>query len=459
MANNVPAHYLLDKKDILILRSFFFLFWVLGCFNFVYQELIPPLEGLLTPINIVGDAMLMLLSFYTLRKPTDALIIACLFILSFVSSCIANNLSLVLWANGTRSFYGTIFLIPVLRYIWSKPLLYKEFIRTFDKHIFIWLCVQAVCVVEQFIRYGAGDKVGGSFGDGGSGMVSFCIYFASFYLLNKRIDYKNAFQSIRKNIVLVILLFPTFLNETKVSFILLLMYFLLLFPINRDYIRRVIMMAPVAVIMMAGAIIVYIDTVDQSDSMLDPKFLMEEYLYKDYTEEEMASAVEWIMENETNIPDLPRFAKMGFISYVIEQNGNHWLVGLGLQGFNGATNIKPTKVVEEYNWFYLGTNPYVCFIIVQLGLLGSIWAVIFYFLLYTSCPSGFRKNKNISIYSILSLIIILAYGDLIKTASFCLIFFTFTFLQWTPKNVKDEDVDDMEYDNEKEGAAEVPQMQ
>lgn len=458
MTNNVPTHYLLDKKDILILRTFFTLFWVLWSFSFVYQELIPPLEGLLTPINIVGDVVLMLLGFYTLRRATDALIIASFFILSFVSSCLVNDLSMILWANGTRSFYGTIFLIPVLRYIWSKPVLYKEFIKTFDKHIFIWLCVQAVCVVEQFLKYGAGDEVGGSFGDGGSGVVSFGIYFCSFYLLNKRIDHKNALRSVRDNIWLVILLFPTFLNETKVSFILLLMYFFLLFPINRDYIKRVIMIAPVAAILMGCAIFVYIDTVDQSDSMLDPKFLLEEYLYKDYTEDEMAAAVEWVMENETNIPDLPRFAKMGFISYVIEQNGNHWLVGLGLQGFNGATNFKATKVMEEYNWFYLGTNPYVIFIIAQLGLLGLVWAVIFYTLLYKSCPSGYRKNRNISIYSILSLIIFLAYGDLLKAPSFCLIFFTLTFLQWVPTDVK-EDAEEKECDTKEVGASEVLPLQ
>lgn len=457
MANNVPTHYLLDKKDILILRTFFTIFWGLGCFGFVYQELIPPLEGLLTPVNIVGDTALMLLGLYTLRKPADALIIICFFILSFVSSCLVNDLSITLWANGTRSFFGAIFLIPVFRYIWSKPALYQEFIKMFDKHIFIWLCVQAVCVVEQFIRYGAGDAVGGSIGEGGSGMVSFGIYFFSFYLLNKRIDHKNAFRSIRKNIWLVILLFPTFLNETKVSFILLLMYFFLLFPINRDYIKRVIMIAPVIVILMGGALIVYIDTVDQSDSMLDPKFLMEEYLYGEYTEDEMAAAVDWIMENETNVPDLPRFAKMGFISYVIEQNGNHWLVGLGLQGFNGATNVKSTKVVEEYNWFYLGTNPYVCFIIAQLGLLGSIWAVILFALLYKSCPPGYRKNKNIYIFSLLSLIILIFYSDIIKTLNFSFTFFTFTFLQWMPKDAE-EDVEDEECE-EDEGATEVLPLQ
>ena len=176
----------------------------------------------------------------------------------------------------------------------------------------------------------------------------------------------------------MILLFPTFLNETKVSFILLLMYFFLLFPINRDYIRRVIMIMPVVVILMGGALWVYVETVERSDEMLDPKFLMEEYLYGDYTVEELAGAVDWLMDNET----------IGFIPYIIDENGDHWLVGLGLQGYNGSVNMTQTKVVEEYNWFFLGTNPYVCHIIVQLGLLGLAWAIIYYFLLYTSRPGS-----------------------------------------------------------------------
>lgn len=312
--------------------------------------------------------------------------------------------------------------------------------------------------MEQFIKYGAGDAVGGSFGDGGSSVVSFGIYFFSFYLLNKRLDRKNAFRSIRENIWLVILLFPTFLNETKVSFILLLMYFFLLFPINRDYIRRVIMIMPVVVILMGGALWVYVETVERSDEMLDPKFLMEEYLYGDYTVEELAGAVDWLMDNETSLPDMPRFAKIGFIPYIIDENGDHWLVGLGLQGYNGSVNMAQTKVVEEYNWFFLGTNPYVCHIIVQLGLLGLAWAIIYYFLLYTSRPPGYRKNKNIFIYSLLSFIIILAYGDLMKTPFFCLLFFTFTFLQWVP-NDEEKETDEAEGEEDEEDVAEVLPLQ
>lgn len=449
---------MLTKKDIFIIRTFFILFWVLGCFGFIYQELIPPFESLFTPLNLLGDALVMMLGIATLQKKTDAFHIAFLFAFSFVSSCLINGLGFVQWANGTRSFFGMLFLVPLFRYIWSDETRHRYFITTLDKHLFIWLIVQAFCVVVQFMKYGAGDAVGGSFGDGGSSIVSFGIYFFSFYLMNKKIDRDNVFKSIRENIWLVVLLFPTFLNETKVSFILLLMYFFLLFPINRDYIKRVLIISPVVFILLGGALWVYIETVERSDDMLNPKFLMEEYLYGDYTVEELADAVDWLTDNESSIPDMPRFAKIGFIPYIIEQNGNHWMEGIGLQGYNGSVNMEKSKIVTEYNWFFLGTNPYVCHIMIQLGIVGLVWAIVFYWLLYSVCPPGFRRNKNISIYSILCFIIIIAYGDLMKTLFFSVIFFLFAFLQWTPQNgEEDEDVD--EGDGETADFSEAPLQQ
>lgn len=432
MEYSLPSNHTLDKKDSFIIHTFYILFWVLGCFGFVYQELIPPLKPLLTPINLLGDATIVLLGLITLRKRTDGLIIASFFIISFVSSCIINGLSLIQWANGSRAFFGTIFLIPLFRYIWSKPKLYQQFTRQFDKQMVAWLYIQAFCVVVQFLKYGAGDNVGGGYGDGGSGIVSFGIYFFSFYLLSKRVDKGNVYKSIYDNSWLVVLLFPTFLNETKVSFILLLMYFMLLFPINRQYLKRLLLVSPFMAILMGGAVWVYIETVDKSDEMLDPKFLLEQYLYGDYTVDEMADAVDWIMENETRTPDLPRFAKIAAVPYIIDQNGGHWLTGLGLQGFSGTVNMKASKTVEEYNWFFLGTNPYINDITVQLGILGLIWLQFCYYNMFTSRPPGFHRNKNITAFAILSFIIHFVYSDIINTLFFSIIFFIFVFRQWEP---------------------------
>lgn len=424
---------MLSKKDIFIQRTFFALFWVIGCFGFIYQEIIPPLELLFTPMNLLADGVILMLGLLTLRKKIHILMISIFFAATFVSSCFVNNMGLVQWANGTRSFFGILFLIPVFHHFWSTPTRHRHFITALDKHLFIWLCVQPFCVVYQFLRYGAGDQVGGSFGDGGSSIVSFGIYFASFYLLNKRLDQTQVFKSIRDNIWLVILLFPTFLNETKVSFILLLMYFFLLFPINRSYIKRVLVISPVVLLLTGGAIWVYIETVDRSDDMLNPKFLMEEYLYSDYSVEELAGAMEWVAENENQLPDIPRFAKIGFIPYIIDENGGHWMEGLGLQGFSGSVSLGENKLVSEYNWFFIGTNPYVCYIIIQIGIIGVIWTLIFYYQMFFFCPPGYQKNKNIHIFAILCFIILLFYADMVKTLFFSFLYFLFCFLQWKPE--------------------------
>ena len=93
-----------------------------------------------------------------------------------------------------------------------------------------------------------------------SGILSFSIYYASFYLLNKRIDRNNIMRSLYKNWTLIFLLFPTFLNETKISFALIIAYFILLLPIDRKYIIRITFLSPLIIILVGVGSFFYSST-------------------------------------------------------------------------------------------------------------------------------------------------------------------------------------------------------
>ena len=400
-------------------------------FGFISEEIVPALENLFTPFNLICDALAILLGIMSLRRKWDLMIVASFVVLSFVSTCIVNGLGFVNWGNGSRVFIGTLFICPYFRYVWDDDNRHKFFIEKIDKHLIVWLVIQAFCVVEQFIRYGAGDHVGGSMGNGFSPVVSFGIYMISFYLLRKRLDPDNVFQSIRDNYWLVLLLFPTFLNETKISFILILMYFFLLFPINKSYIKRVLLIAPAVALLMGGALWVYIETVGRSDDMLDPKFLIEEYLYSDLGPDELADGVDYAFEYEIDLPDVPRFAKMAMIPYIFSQEGNQWLMGYGVGCFNGTFFVEPPKIAKNYEWFFIGTNPYLNHILLQLGILGIIWAVAFFWGVFKIKPFGnYKQNKNTVIFAVANIVICIFYADLMRTMSFSILYIFFCFTAW-----------------------------
>ncbi|MBQ0030713.1 MAG: hypothetical protein KBT32_09785 [Bacteroidales bacterium] len=447
---------MLTRKDIFIIRTFFILFWVLGCFGFIYQELIPPFESLFTPINVMADLLIVLLGIMCISHKFQILYLSVFIVISLVSTCVVNELSLSNWVYGMRVFISILFLPIIFRYIWDKKELFDKFSKDIDKHLIAWLLLQALCVTEQFFRYGPGDHGGGSIGDSASNIISISIYFFSFFLMRKRIDPHNVFQSIKKNIWIVILLFPSFLNETKVSFIFFIMYITLLFPIDKKYVKRLILIIPPSSLILGSAFWLYMSTVDRAEDMTSPTFLMEEYLYGDYTVDELAAGVDWILENETNIPDMPRFTKIAFIPYIIEQNSNNWFFGNGTVGFNGSIdNPNLPKSIQDSNWFYFGTNPTICNFVVQVGILGTLTIFWILWMLYSMRIPNYTIEKNIKIYSFICFIILLFYSDILKTPICGIIFFMFLFLAWKP----DEKANSLESsDQQSETAEEIVQI-
>ena len=149
-----------------------------------------------------------------------------------------------------------------------------EFKASIIKQLNIWLWLQAFCVTEQFIRYGANDHGGGTMGEGASGMVSMMIYLVSFFLITRNWDSSDYFGSLRRNWKYIFLLYPSFLNETKVSFILLAAYFVLLLKYDRKLLLRMTYILPLSVLVFIGLGSLYLNlTRQEADEVLSAEFL------------------------------------------------------------------------------------------------------------------------------------------------------------------------------------------
>lgn len=413
-------------------------FWMLATFGFIAEEIVPFIEPLRTPVMIAADAIVMLAGLWTLRHKFDIAILVGYIVLSYISTMVLNKLPLIIWLNGTRVFVGVLFLVPALRYLWDSKERHDTFLKSLDKQAFIFLCIQAVCLPWQFIKYGACDHGGGSIGNMFSGIVSWSIYFLSFYLMRRRYDPNNLFRSIIDNKWLVILLLPTFLNETKVSFILLALYFILLIPFNKAMVKRLLMMVPAAIAAVALGCYVYAAVLPDEDSdFTDLDYLLNTYLFdSDLDIEEAAGGVTWMLEYDDSVlPDIPRATKVVLTPEVIAENpGKQWL-GFGMGLFNGTEHMGRTPFAQRYEWLVYGTNPYILHIFLQLGILGTLWLIAFYIGLYCIRPKLYQhRDTSTMLYSLLSLIMLLLYADLHRMLIFSLVFFIFTFTMWESKD-------------------------
>ncbi len=435
------AYRMRIQKNILVQRMLFTAFWLVAAFGFVAEEIAPFIEPLRTPVMLAADAIVVLLGVWTLRHKFDIAIVASYVAISYVSTILINHSPLVTWLNGTRVFIGVLFLVPVLRYMWDSEERHDTFLRALDKQAFIFLCIQAVCLPWQFIKYGACDHGGGSIGNMFSGTVSWTIYFFSFYLMRRRYDPQNVFRSILANKWLVILLLPTFLNETKISIILLALYFLLLIPFNREMIKRLLVMAPITVLVVSIGCYAYAAALPDEDSdFTDINYLLNTYLFDDDLDIDQAvGGVTWMLENDDSaLPDIPRVTKIVLTPNVLEENPGHEWLGFGMGLFNGSEHMAATDFGTKYQWMVFGTNPYLLHIFLQLGIVGTLWLITFYAGLYCLRPRLYsHRDTGTMLYSLLSVILLLLYADLHRMLVFSLMFFIFSFTMWEkPKQQK-----------------------
>ena len=422
----------------LLQRLFFIGFWLATCTGFV-SDLIwgnNTVSPLTTISQLVVDVIMLFLAICTVRKTVDIIFIGSLLVIAAVSGFIVNNDSILVWLNGLRYFFPVMFLPPILRYFWATEYRHDLFVKSLDKQLYIFLWLQVPTVLFQFFMYGAGDYVGGTMGGWFSGILSFSIYYVSFYLLNKRIDRNNILRSLYQNWTLIFLLFPTFLNETKISFALIIVYFILLLPIDRKYIIRMTFLAPVIILLVGVGSFFYSSTVNESQGKLrmDAEFF-EEYLDADV--ETMEKAAEYAEKNyDEDMFDIPRIAKLMIMPMVFSAHPGHELMGFGLSLYKHGKIVDAADFYKEYDWLIKGTSPQIMSTVLQLGIAGSIWYIAFFISLFFIRPPLYpKRNLNMQAYFLMLVLILLLYADFWSYPNFCFVMFTFLFLSWN----KDEE--------------------
>ncbi len=399
--------------------------WLSLCWGFVQDELVPGLEHVRSFVFLFADFVFLVLGLYALRSRRDVYIVIS-FLLILLFSAVLNRQGIVAIFNGSRDFIGLLLAAPVIRMLLLSK--YSErFERSFDRQLLVFLSLQTVCVTWQFFKYGPGDYVGGSMGEGASGTISVLIYFISFYLMIRRWDCElSYFMNIRKNFLLVFLLYPTFLNETKISLVLFVFYFILLVKIDRDIVLKAMKMFPIIIVLSIASVTVYSYVVDTDAGDV----FTEDNMYNYFIGEDIDYLIDVAMkvqdqEIETDnvwAVDIPRISKLVLAPVILDDTGGKIWLGAGVGQFKGASVIGQTSFARKNNWFLQGSRPLLFFIIVQLGVIGLIWLLIN---LITIVQTGdrFTFAWNIRLYLYLLIAMSMLYNDSFRLYPYCFILF------------------------------------
>lgn len=447
---------MIDKYN-LYYRLFMTAFWVMQCFGFVSEELLPPLENARSLVYLLCDIIIFLVGIAAIRENDnkgDRRVAVSFLIIAVVSTIIVNREGVTSLINGSRDFFGLIFILPILRYFFTSDKGNEHFIKVFDRQLYIYLWLQAVCITWQFIKYGVGDHGGGTMGFGASGTASTCIYFVSYYLMTKRWNEdRNYFRNIANNWVLVFLLYPSFLNETKISFIFLMCYFLLLIKIDKKTIKYFVIAIPAMIVILIGLWGVYLDITDQDADELTSQEFYDNYLFGGDDLDRMIEVGLLVQDGTIEIDqsdvwsvDIPRFSKIVMLPILFDDCNGGALLGAGLGQFKGGTTMEMSRFAKDNQWLLLGSRPWLFFVLVQLGAIGLVWFIIDMGWILNYKKRTYAYSKNIKIYLTVILALTFLYNDSLRFFQYCtILFFIDLFATLKVEKSDEEETSEMPY--------------
>lgn len=415
------------RKTRLVGAIFFSVFWIMAVYPFIIQQSISYdfFMSIRSYIDLIIDFFVIVLGLTLLRNRSDIIIFGSFIILTAISTIFVNGLSVAYWINGMRYYAALLFMRPIFNYYFRNPKRKKKFIYRMDRILYFFLWLQVPCMIYQCALYGAFDRVGGSIGQMMSGLITSLIYMISFYLMLRRWNHNLSYiQNILKNWILIFLLFPSFLNETKVAFVFIFLYFFFLIPIDRKFIIRLIVISPLIVLILLGCGYLYLYFVDtRGDNVFSIEYIEEYIMGNDGTMDYVEYLVdEGIEEFEDESDDLFRGAKFAAIPMVFNGDIKALMLGMGVGQFKGGNSMEKTKFAKEFGWLTVGTTMMGMVWFIDMGWMGIIWLLCVFSVLF----GFFRKcHRNYQLQAFLVLTLIL---ESVYVAAFMHLLFSIIFI-------------------------------
>lgn len=408
------------EKYKLFSRIFFTAVWVQLCATFIFTELIPGLEGKQSYLYLLSDMVYLILGLVTIRNRRDVFVVGSFYAIAVISA-VVNHQGIIVFLNGSREFFGLLFMAPIIRYFLSGDNA-DRFVRSVDRQLYVFLWIQLPCLLFQFMKYGAGDQGGGSLGYGCSGIVTTLIFLISFYLVNKRWDETRSYVwNIYNNRILVLLLFMTILNETKIGFIYIILYFIFLMKIDRRFIFRLLMSVPLVIALFSLMSYLYLTVTNANSDTFNEELFVDYFVGSDMDAlVDMAVAAQYDGTEFENIVDLPRFGRFLLLPEIFDSCEGGYVLGAGIGQFKGGSVLETTELSSSFQWLLSGSVITIFFIVVQLGIVGLVWIVCTIISLLLTPDKQIRGN---SIFAYMAVLFVLTfiYNDSLRIAYVCFV--------------------------------------
>jgi hypothetical protein len=362
----------------------------------VASQILPSSDRFIRLLTAGGDAVLIglcLTALYRNRTFYGVRLVG-VFALGAVISIVygLDNLGLVGQLNGIRLPF-VFFSVLILTYDFMRSPRRGQFVFWFTGFLIVFAIAQFPASLQQNLKYGAGDEVGGTYGTtGGSGYVSQGLFLIVFYLL-ARYGSRDEGRTFRISyvVLLLLLLVPCVLNETKISFILFAGMMTLLLVEAR--VPRLIAFVVLGVGGLFGLYTLYNELIGKFDIFLDQKVL-EKYLFHDSTR---------------NI-DIPRFQKILLMMDVLQKDILSMFVGLGYGLFSGGKVLDTNRLSRSLSYFG-GSRGLIVVVWLQGGLiaLASFAGVLYGYL--KTVKSLLPVERRLAYFVAFSVSVIWVYNE------------------------------------------------
>ncbi len=403
-------------------------FWCVACGGIVAEDILH-VDAVKEIVRLLFDVVMLVIGVSVLQDRRDKIIFWSLVALSVVSSILLNHLGIITTLNGFRGFIGLACCAPVIRWLYNNSPDH-DFFTSINRQLYVFLWLQVPAITWQYIKYGmAFDGGGGTLGYGYSGTISTIIYFLSFYFMIQRWDKEISYwQNLKANWVLVFLLYPSFLNETKVSFIYLLLYFVLLLPLRKKDTLRIIAATPLVMVLMIVVGYIYLNITNQNLEDTFGEEALDVYLGGGEDLDRYIDLAQMLQDGEFDntelwAEDIPRFAKIARVGDILKDTKGKWIFGGGLGHFKGGTTLAETQLRKKWKWLIQGTVPFTVYLVMQLGLLGFIWFIADVLTLTPFKRMSDFQWKHLMVFFTAIWIIQLMYSDYFNMALTCFVLF------------------------------------
>lgn len=399
------------------IRLFFSVLYI-AAFNKGIIDFIPALKPAESFIVVAIDIVITCLGISLLKSAPKRFLylIAALIVSSSLNYFAEPSHSLSGHLNGLREFTGIFFIFIFFNDVFKNG--YHLYLNDrFKRFVKIFLVVQIPFSLIQFIEahFHAGDSVGGSYGvGGGSGILTFSLFLLIAYLVEDHGTLLSITDKLKYLLSKIFYFIPITINETKISFILIPVYFLSL-------LKKKDLRSSLIVIIIAGTLLITFSSLysDQGKSYENP---IEQIFSSDFLDSYLAGDV-------ADDQDVPRFTKIAIASALLSTNSSVLMFGEEYGAFKGGTTVEVSNFTKKFGWLLIGSRPYIFVLMISGGL--SLIIIMYYLFFGELFRIPYRQFKNYSkpllILICCTFVILQIYNDALRNQAFCMIFIYLIF--------------------------------